>query len=367
MQNLNKPPKTKATLLLADGTLFRGWAAGKIGTTTGEICFNTGMTGYQEIFTDPSYFQQIILPTNAHIGNYGTNIDEVESTGAKIAGLVMKNITINHSRHQSEGNLQHYLERENIVAISDIDTRALVQHIRKSGAINAIITSEEQSLDTLKEQLNSTPTMAGRELSSQISTKIGYEMGEGNALRIAAMDYGIKSNIIKSLVARGCHVRVFPAFTTLAILQEFNPHGYFLSNGPGDPASMPYAVELVKQMLHTDTPIFGICLGNQLLGSALGIDTYKMFNGHRGLNHPVKNQITGYCEMTSQNHGFSLVENQCETNPDVIVTHRNLNDNSIEGIKVKNKKAFSVQYHPEASPGTHDSRYLFDEFIAMLH
>jgi carbamoyl-phosphate synthase small subunit len=358
--------KKVAHLVLEDGRVFKGYSAGKTGTTTGEICFNTGMTGYQEIFTDPSYYQQIIVPTNAHIGNYGTSVADTESNSVKIAGLVMKNHNLLHSRKLSDSNLQQYLEAESIVGICDIDTRALVQHIRKSGAMNAIISSQTDDLLELKKTLQQTPKMLGRELSSLVSTTVAYDVGAANGMRIAAIDYGIKSSIVKSLVARGCLVRVFPANTDLQTLIDWLPQGFFLSNGPGDPATMAYAVALVQQMLTTNIPIFGICLGNQLLGSAVGIATYKMHNGHRGLNHPVKNLISDVCEITSQNHGFSLNEKQCEANENVIITHRNLNDNSIEGIQLKNHKAFSVQYHPEASPGPHDSHYLFDQFVEMI-
>lgn len=358
---------TTAVLLLADGTYFKGLAAGKIGTTSGEICFNTGMTGYQEIFTDPSYYGQIMVPTNAHIGNYGVNNSEVESGGIKIAGLVMKNFTNAYSRISANNDLQSYLQQEQVVGISQIDTRALVQHIRKHGAQNAIISSEITDIEVLKETLRNTPPMEGLELSSLVSTNEVYEYGNpSSTYKVACIDYGIKKNILRCLSERDCYLKIFPAKTSIQELNSWEAHGYFLSNGPGDPAAMSYAIEMVKHLLTQNKALFGICLGNQLLGSAVGIPTYKMHHGHRGLNHPVKNIETGYCEITSQNHGFSLDKQACLKNEDVVLTHINLNDDTIEGIRIKNKKAFSVQYHPESSPGPHDSRYLFDKFVSSM-
>lgn len=357
-----------AMLLLEDGTLFRGKAAGKIGTTTGEICFNTGMTGYQEIFTDPSYFGQILVATNAHIGNYGTKQTETESSDIKIAGLICKNFTSNFSRHQADASIQEYFEEESLVGISDVDTRAIVRHIRHKGAMNAIISSEIEDVAELKKQLAAVPPMEGLELASQVSTEEAYTFGEENAkYRIAALDFGIKQNILRCFAERDCFVKVFPAKTSYEELQAFNPDGYFLSNGPGDPAPMGYAVETAKAILADDKPLFGICLGHQLLALALDIPTYKMHHGHRGINHPVKNLVTGRSEITSQNHGFGVSPEALRANEDKVeITHLNLNDETIEGIRVKGKKAFSVQYHPEASPGPHDARYLFDHFIELL-
>jgi carbamoyl-phosphate synthase small subunit len=357
-----------AVLLLEDGTVFYGKSAGKIGTTTGEICFNTGMTGYQEIFTDPSYFGQLLVTTNAHIGNYGTKSNEVESEDIKIAGLICKNYTWQYSRPQATESIQEYFEQESLVGISDIDTRAVVRHIRDKGAMNAIISSETTDLEELKRRLHEVPPMEGLELASQVSAKEPYTMGDPDApLWVAVLDFGTKRNILQCMVDRGCFVKVFPARTGIEELKAFNPDGYFLSNGPGDPASMDYAVETARHILQEDKPLFGICLGHQLLSLALDIPTYKMHHGHRGINHPVKNLVTGHCEITSQNHGFGV-------NPDAIrqaadrveVTHVNLNDDTIEGIRVRGKNAFSVQYHPEASPGPHDSRYLFDEFVRLM-
>lgn len=356
-----------AILLLQDGTVYHGKAAGKIGTTTGEICFNTGMTGYQEIFTDPSYFGQIMITTNAHIGNYGISSEENESDKIQIAGLVCKNYNISYSRHQADKSIQNYFEEQNLVGIAEVDTRALVRHIRHQGAMNAIISSEILDVEVLKKKLAEVPSMDGLELSSQVSTQAPYTYGNENAAhKVAVLDLGIKKNILRNFDDRDVFVKVFPAKTSFQEMEKWNPDGYFISNGPGDPAAMPYALDTVKSIIQTDKPMFGICLGHQLLALANGIRTEKMFNGHRGINHPVKNIITGSCEITSQNHGFGIVAEDAETSDQVEVTHRNLNDKTVEGIRVKNKKAFSVQYHPESSPGPHDSRYLFDQFEAML-
>jgi len=356
-----------AILLLADGTVYHGKATGKIGTTTGEICFNTGTTGYQEIFTDPSYYGQIMVTTNAHIGNYGIASAEGESDKIQIAGLVCKNFNVGFSRSMADQSIQHYFEEEQVVGISDIDTRSLVRHIRNKGAMNAIISSENLDVESLRGQLQDVPSMAGLELSSRVTTRQPYFYGSEDApKRIAALDLGIKRNILRNFDAREVYIQVFPAKTSFAEMEQWNPHGYFISNGPGDPAAMDYAIETVQAVLEADKPLFGICLGHQLLALANGIRTKKMLNGHRGINHPVKNIILDRCEITSQNHGFGVVAEDIEKSTKVEPTHINLNDHSIEGIRVRGKKAFSVQYHPESSPGPHDSRYLFDEFVAML-
>lgn len=356
-----------AVLVLEDGTVFHGKAAGKIGTTTGEICFNTGTTGYQEIFTDPSYYGQIMVTTNAHIGNYGIDRDDEESGSIQIAGLVCKNYNISYSRKMADESIQNYFQEQNLVGISDIDTRSLVRHIRHKGAMNAIISSESLDVDTLKVRLREVPSMAGLELSSEVSTKEPYYYGDEEAsTRIAVLDLGIKKNILRNFDARNVYAKVFPAKTSFAEMQQWNPDGYFISNGPGDPSAMDYAVQTVKEIIAADKPMFGICLGHQILALANGIRTEKMFNGHRGINHPVKNIILNRCEITSQNHGFGVVKSDIEQSDRVEVTHINLNDDSIEGIRVKGKRAFSVQYHPEAAPGPHDSRYLFDEFVSMI-
>jgi len=357
-----------AILVLADGTVYHGKAAGKIGTTTGEICFNTGMTGYQEIFTDPSYFGQLMVTTNAHIGNYGIKNDEIESDSIKIAGLVCKNFSVPYSRKEANQSIQEYFEDDEIVGISDVDTRSLVRHIRSKGAMNAIISSEILDIDTLKKKLADVPSMDGLELSSQVSTKTPYFVGNEKAkYRVAVLDLGVKKNILRNFESRDIYAKVFPAKTTFEEMETFKPHGYFISNGPGDPSAMPYAIATVKTILAADKPLFGICLGHQLLALANDIRTVKMFNGHRGLNHPVKNIIIDHCEVTSQNHGFGVVPEDVYSSDKVEITHINLNDQSIEGIRVKGKKAFSVQYHPESSPGPHDSRYLFDDFIQLMN
>ncbi len=359
--------KIPAVLVLADGTVFHGKSAGKIGTTTGEICFNTGMTGYQEIFTDPSYFGQIMVTTNAHIGNYGISHNEVESDSIKISGLVCKNFNMNYSRKMADESIQDYFLNDNIVGISDIDTRELVRHIRDKGAMNAIISSEILDVEELKKKLSEVPSMDGLELSSLVSTKEPYFFGDENAsYRVAVLDLGVKKNILRCFAERDVFVKVFPAKTTYDEMKAWKPNGYFISNGPGDPSAMPYAIDTVKSILADDQPLFGICLGHQLLALANGIRTHKMFNGHRGLNHPVKNIIQNHCEITSQNHGFGVIPEDVHASDKVEITHVNLNDKSIEGIRVKGKKAFSVQYHPESSPGPHDSRYLFDDFVKLL-
>jgi carbamoyl-phosphate synthase small subunit len=356
----------KAYLLLEDGLLVEGTAIGKIGTTGGEICFNTGMTGYQEIYTDPSYYGQIIVNTTAHIGNYGTLNAEQESDKPKISGLVVNDFSEDFSRLTARESLQQYLEKHGITGIADLDTRMLVRYIRSKGAMNALISSE-LTPDQMKVEIKKVPSMDGLELSSVVTTKEAYTVGKEDALfRVAALDVGIKKSILTNLAERGCYIKVFPAKTSFTEMEKFNPHGYFISNGPGDPAVMKYAIKTVQEALESSKPTFGICLGHQLLALACGISTYKMHHGHRGLNHPVKNLLTGLGEMTSQNHGFAVSEKDVENHKDVEVTHLHLNDGTIMGLRVKNKKAFSVQYHPEASPGPHDSRYLFDEFVEMI-
>ena len=359
--------KKPAILILADGHVFHGYAFGKIGTTTGEICFNTGMTGYQEVFTDPSYTGQIIIMNNVHIGNYGVKDTDVESKSVKIHGLIGRNLEEKYSRALADGNLSEYLIANNIVSIEGLDTRALVAHVRTSGAMNCIISSDNLDVDALKKQLATVPSMDGLELASTVSTKEVYELGDvHSALKVSVLDFGVKQNILQCLVDRGVHVRVHPAKTNFATLKAFNPTGYFLSNGPGDPAPMDYAVATIKEILAAKKPLFGICLGHQLLALANDIPTFKMHHGHRGLNHPVKNVITGKSEITTQNHGFGVDPEAIKKHDNVIVSHVNLNDDSIEGIKLKDRPAFSVQYHPEATPGPHDSRYLFDDFVNLM-
>ena len=359
--------RKKALVLLADGTIFYGKSVGIEGTSTGEICFNTGMTGYQEIFTDPSYFGQIMVTANAHIGNYGVNDNEVESDGIKISGLICRNFSFTHSRVDSDGNLKDWFEKHNIVAISDVDTRALVAYIRDNGAMNAIISTETDNIEELKKQLSSVPSMEGLELASKVSTKEPYFVGDVNSpIKVAALDIGIKKNILRNLVKRGVYVKVFPYNSEFKDLESFNPDGYFISNGPGDPEPLKEAQEVAKEIIKRDLPLFGICLGHQVIALANGISTYKMHNGHRGINHPVKNLLTGKGEITSQNHGFAINKEETEINNDIEITHVHLNDHTVAGIRLKNKPVFSVQYHPEASPGPHDSEYLFDQFIDII-
>lgn len=356
-----------AILLLEDGTIFKGEAAGKIGTRIGEICFCTGMSGYQEVFTDPSYYGQILIMTNVHIGNYGISEYEVESNSVKISGLVCKNFNVNFSRFKTNISIQDYFDHESIVGIAGVDTRKLVRHVRNKGAMNAVISSEDMDIDSLKKKLADWPSMKGLELSSKVSTKDIYTFGEPDAKhKVAVLDLGVKRNILRCLADAGCYMRVFPAKTSFDEMEEWGPEGYFISNGPGDPAAMTYAVKTVQTILKNNKPLFGICLGHQILAEAMGLETYKMHNGHRGLNHPVMNLKTGKSEITTQNHGFCVKEEAINQSDLVQKTHVNLNDDTIEGIKVTDKKAFSVQYHPEAYPGPHDSRYLFDDFIEMI-
>lgn len=358
--------REKAYLLLEDGLLVEGTAIGKIGTQGGEICFNTGMTGYQEIYTDPSYSGQMIVNTTSHIGNYGALDEEQESDSPKISGLIVNDFPEIHSRYTAKQSLQEYLEKNGVVGIADVDTRMLVRHIRSKGAMNAIVSSE-LSKDKLKKKLDEVPLMEGLELSSVVCTKEPYFVGdERAAYKVAALDLGIKKSILSNLVSRGCYVKVFPAKTKFEEMEAWNPDGYFISNGPGDPAVMNYATETVKNILEKDKVMFGICLGHQMIARACGINTHKMHHGHRGLNHPVKNLETGKSEITSQNHGFVVNTEEVEKSELVQTTHIHLNDNTIAGIRVVGKKTFSVQYHPEASPGPHDSRYLFDDFIQLI-
>lgn len=357
----------KALLVLEDGSVYEGKAFGAVGTTGGELCFNTGMTGYQEVFTDPSYYGQVLIMNSVHIGNYGVKEDDVESESVKIKGLIGRNLEELYSRKLAKGSLDEYLKAQNIVAIEGVDTRALVTKVREEGALNCLISSEILDAEVLKAKLAEVPSMAGLELASIVSTQVPYELGDpASPIRIAVLDFGTKRNILNCMVERGAFVKVFPAKIPLEELKAFSPAGYFISNGPGDPAAMPYAVETVKQVLQEEKPTFGICLGHQLLALANDIPTFKMHHGHRGMNHPVKNLLTGKCEITTQNHGFGVDPEAVRNADHIEITHVNLNDNSIEGIRVKGKPAFSVQYHPESTPGPHDSRYLFDEFVAMI-
>jgi carbamoyl-phosphate synthase small subunit len=355
--------RKEAFVLLADGTQFFGKSIGIDGTAFGEICFNTGMTGYQEIFTDPSYFGQIMVTTNTHIGNYGVQKEEAQSKEITIAGLICKDFSFNYSRPAADESLYDYLERHKLVTISDVDTRALVNYIRKNGAMNAVISTEVGEEERLLKELSNAPSMEGLELASKVSTKEAYTVGTPNATyKIAALDLGIKQNILHHMVERDMYVKVFPYDTPLEELEKFQPDGYFISNGPGDPEPLKGVQEVAKKIIEINHPLFGICLGHQIIALANDIPTFKMFNGHRGINHPVKNLITGKGEITSQNHGFAVDMEAAKANDAIEITHVHLNDQTLAGMRMKNKKCFSVQYHPEAGPGPNDATYLFDTF-----
>lgn len=358
--------RKKAILLLEDGTIFEGKSVGKEGTAFGELCFNTGMTGYQEIFTDPSYFGQLMVTTNAHIGNYGVTDAETESNSVKIAGLICRNFSFTYSRTLAEGSLEDYFEKNNLLAISDVDTRAVVRHIRDKGTMNALI-STETDMEMLKQKLKEIPNMKGLELASKVSTKEPYFYGDENATyKVSALDLGIKTNILRNLAQRDCYIKVFPYDATFEDLSSFEPDGYFLSNGPGDPEPLKKVQQLAKQIIERNLPLFGICLGHQIIALANDISTYKMQTGDRGINHPIINLKTGKGEITSQNHGFVVSKEDVDKNPNVDITHLHLNTNTVAGFCMKDKNCFSVQYHPEAGPGPHDSSYLFDEFIERM-
>lgn len=361
--------KEDGIIVLADGTVFYGKSIGIKGTAFGEICFNTGMTGYQEVFTDPSYYGQIMLSTNPHIGNYGVNADEVDSDGIKIAGLVCKNFSYEYSRVDASGSLYDYFEAHKLVAISDVDTRALTAYIRDNGAMNAVLSTDGKSVEELKALLKEVPSMEGLELSSVVSTKEPYFYGNPESeYRVSVLDLGIKTNILRCLAERDCYIQVFPYNSTYETLLSFDPHGIFLSNGPGDPQALADkgVLAVVKEVVEGHLPVFGICLGHQLICLSQGVGTYKMFSGHRGVNHPVLNVFTGKGEITSQNHGFAVIKEALTNHPTLEISHLHLNDQTVAGVRMKNKAVFSVQYHPESSPGPHDSRYLFDDFVANM-
>jgi len=368
----------KAVLLLEDGTVFEGNGFGAKSQKCGEVVFNTSMTGYQEILTDPSYNEQIITMTYPLIGNYGTNTDDTESRKVFASGFIVKENCPYSSNWRSKSQLSEYLKKNNIVGLEGIDTRKLVKHIRTKGAMKGIISSTELCLKSLEKKLQNYPGLVGRDIVKNITAKKTYDWNHSVAdvltglehksskkYKVVAFDYGIKHNILRLLCSHDCQVKVVPATTSAKEVLRQKPDGVFLSNGPGDPAPVSYAIETVKNLLGK-LPIFGICLGHQILALALGGQTYKLKFGHRGANHPVKNMMTGAIEITSQNHGFCVDTNSLE-GKGIDFTHINLNDNTLEGLSSKKLAAFSVQYHPEASPGPHDSSYLFKNFTGLMH
>ena len=358
----------KSILVLENGTVFKGSIFGAEGETIGEVCFNTGMTGYQEIITDPSYCGQLLIMTYPHIGNYGINPDDVESMKIQASGFIIREENEIPSNFRSTMTLGNYLRENSIVGIQGIDTRMLTRIIRKEGAMNGIISTTDSDVKSLLKKVKDAPSMDGMDLAKIVTTKVKYKWKSKNSpskfkYNIAAIDYGIKYNILRLFESYNCEITVFPANTTAIEILNFNPDGIFLSNGPGDPSAVTYAIETVKNLLGKK-PIFGICLGHQLLALALGAKTFKLKFGHRGCNHPVKNLESESIEITSQNHGFAV---DSTTLPkEILITHTSLNDQTVEGIRSNDKRAFSVQYHPESSPGPHDSRYLFNEFISIM-
>jgi carbamoyl-phosphate synthase small subunit len=365
-----------ALLVLEDGTRFEAEPFGARGTQTGEVVFNTSITGYQEILTDPSYHGQIVTMTQPHIGNYGCNPEDDESDRAWVSGFIVRSASRIASNWRATMTLDEYLKARGVIALTEVDTRALVRHIRDRGAMRAVISSETDDYDYLWQQACLSRDMNGLDLAREVTCEEAYHWESGARSQesvtspqpptpnphVVAYDFGIKRNILRRLAARGCKVTVVPAQTTAREVLAMKPDGVFLSNGPGDPAAVTYAIDNVKQLLG-QVPIFGICLGHQILGLALGGSTYKLKFGHRGGNQPVK--VDGHVEISSHNHGFAV---QADSLPaDVVVSHVNLNDGCVEGLRVPKLKAFSVQYHPEASPGPHDSDRLFDEFVGMMN
>jgi carbamoyl-phosphate synthase small subunit len=369
-----------AILALEDGTFYRGVSAGFPGETSGEVVFNTSMTGYQEVLTDPSYAGQIVTMTAPQIGNYGVTGTDEESESPQVAGFIMRDPSPTSSNWRAQGTLRDYLTKNGIVAIGDIDTRALTRKLRSGGVMRGIIATGPVEPDELIERVQAIPKMEGSDLVKDVTIQDPYDFEFSLAdtvtqasfgvaplrrairpLRVAAYDFGIKRNILRRLAAHGCSVRVFPASAPASELLDWGPDGVFLSNGPGDPAAVTYGVDNVRELLKGDTPVFGICLGHQLMGLALGANTFKLKFGHRGANHPVKQLDSGVIEITSQNHGFAVDPDSLPSNSRV--THLNLYDGTVEGLRHVDKPFFSVQYHPEASPGPHDADYLFGQFL----
>jgi carbamoyl-phosphate synthase small subunit len=383
---LSETEARKGILALEDGRIFHGRAAGAITRRGGEVVFNTSLTGYQEVFTDPSYAGQIVCLTYPHIGNVGTNLDDEESPRPYIESLIVREFSAIASNWRSGETAQKYLERHNIPVLWDIDTRALVLHIRKMGALRGVVSTDGTPAETLLAEARALPSMAGLELASRVTSEKQYTwdkssieltaapwheaMGEAQAgketrkFRVVAYDYGIKQNILRLLVDHNCEVTVVPAKTSGEDVLAMKPDGVFLSNGPGDPEPATYAIESIRNLLGR-VPVFGICLGHQLCGLALGGKTFKLRFGHHGSNHPVQNRLTGQVEITAQNHGFCVDPDSLPPS-DVEITHVNLNDNTNEGFRHRTLPLFSVQYHPEASPGPHDSHYLFRQFTDTM-
>ena len=355
----------KAILYLEDGLFFKGKSLGSLGETFGEVCFNTGMTGYQEILTDPSYAKQMIVMCSPHIGNYGTNDSDIESSKVYASGFIVKNESLSPSNWRSKNSLDSFLRSNKVIGIQDIDTRALTVHIRDNGAMRGIISTKDFDINSLKNKMKKVPSMEGLDLAKEVSRKKKTILCnvKNPKYKIAAIDYGMKSNIYDILLENHAEVSIFPASVSAKEILKYNPDGIFLSNGPGDPAAVSYGVNTVKELLGIK-PIFGICLGHQILALALDATTFKMKFGHRGINHPVKNLTTNKIEITSQNHGFAVNADSLKSN--IKVTHTHLNDDTIAGIACEDIQAYSVQYHPEASPGPHDSRYVFDNFFKMM-
>ncbi|MCU0241502.1 MAG: glutamine-hydrolyzing carbamoyl-phosphate synthase small subunit [Vicinamibacteria bacterium] len=360
-----------AILALEDGRIFRGRAFGRLGETTGEVVFNTALTGYQEVLTDPSYAGQIVTMTYPHIGNYGVNAEDVESMRPQAAGFIVREISTVVSSWRASGALEGYLDQAGVVGISEIDTRALTRHLRTHGAKRGAISSLTEDTDALVEKARASRQMAGLDLAREVTCQAPYRFAapvevEGQTpLRVVAYDFGIKSNILRMLAGAGCDVTVVPATTGASDVLAMRPEGVFLSNGPGDPEPCTYAIAAARALMAARVPLFGICLGHQILGLACGGATFKLKFGHRGANHPVKNLATGQVEITSQNHGFAVKEDLFDR-PEFVLTHVNLNDRTVEGFKHRDLPVFSVQYHPEASPGPHDSHYLFKDFVALM-